>query len=348
MIISYSDDVSVDRMKTHEQGFTLIEMLVVMAILAVLPTMIVPAIQAAREAAAHSEASVNLNQLIAASQEYHNRQGSYPRRIDDLVGWNFTPLDQEVAQGKKNGYLYEIVESNQSHCRIEAKPEYVGITGSLCLGAVIGYSNVQTYQILSAGADAAKERVFNNICTKAAETAARLLIGTSAASQVRDYVQSPEAVNDVFNALDGDSDGKINVEEMVSSPSAIRDGELRGPLDQFLAYVAREMKFDSLSEEQKRAIHIPDGNLRQTSNASLFSYDRVRLLTRVCINQADISNSLCVKLDDAAAAEASGDLQGRNRNILRYQDQVRSQIGQVISGSDAQTLITLTDVIKAR
>ena len=350
----HNNCASIKRTPTHDQtnaqGFTLIELLVVIALLAVFPTVLIPAIQAAREARAHSDASANLNQLVVASREYRNRNGSYPARIDDLVGWNFTPLDPHVAQGKKSGYLYEIVESDQSRCRIEAKPEYPGITGSLCFGKVIeGYFNVQSYQIISAGADQAKEQMLNNIAAKAAETAAKLLrLDMSAASQVREHAQSPDAVGSAFNALDSNFDGGVSLNEMTVSPSIIQDTQLRGPLDEFLAYVAREMKLESLSEEEKSAVRVQAGSVPPSVEGSLFSYDRMHRLTRAWINQPDISNSLCASLDAAAAAEQSRNYRARNDSIWQYQALVRSQIGLSIAGSDAQSLITLTEVIIAR
>jgi prepilin-type N-terminal cleavage/methylation domain-containing protein len=262
----HSNTPALRQTSSNEHGFTLIELLVVIALLAVLPGLLIPAIQKAREAYSANEAAAGVNQLSIASQEYRNRTGSYLDRVDDLIGWNFTPLDPEVAQGKKNGYLYEIVEADQDHCRIETRPEFPGITGSLTMGAVVtrDYNHVRTYQIISAGADRAKERMINNIRAKAAETVVRLLrFDNSATPQVRSYVESPDALHGVLNTLDGDDDGSVSVEEMLTSSSAIPDTELRGPVEEFLAYVAAEMKLDSLSVEAKRSIAVGVADLHQ-------------------------------------------------------------------------------------
>jgi prepilin-type N-terminal cleavage/methylation domain-containing protein/prepilin-type processing-associated H-X9-DG protein len=60
-------------------GFTLIEMLVVIAIIAVLTALLVPAVMAARKAAMTAECQSNLRQLGAAIIQYRDQNGAYPQ-----------------------------------------------------------------------------------------------------------------------------------------------------------------------------------------------------------------------------------------------------------------------------
>jgi prepilin-type N-terminal cleavage/methylation domain-containing protein len=96
------------RAQTWRSGFTLIELMVVIAVIGVLCALLLPAVQAAREAARQTQCKNNLKQLALAAHNYYDVANVFP---PGQMRMNFT------AKPKFRGYtmfvyLLPYVESN--------------------------------------------------------------------------------------------------------------------------------------------------------------------------------------------------------------------------------------------
>lgn len=84
---------------TRHSGFTLVELLVVITIIGILMGLLIPAVQAAREAARRNQCSTHINNLAKAAFQFEMAKKRYPGWLESFgtFAGTFDPSDRETA-----------------------------------------------------------------------------------------------------------------------------------------------------------------------------------------------------------------------------------------------------------
>lgn len=104
----------------RKQGFTLVELLVVIAIIGVLVALLLPAVQAAREAARRMQCKNHLKQLALAMHNYHDVNSAFP-------------IGALPVGGDYDGHSW--------YSRILPQIEQTALFNTLNFGAIVGNNN---------------------------------------------------------------------------------------------------------------------------------------------------------------------------------------------------------------
>jgi prepilin-type N-terminal cleavage/methylation domain-containing protein len=232
------------RQRQRHVGFTLLELVVVIAIIAILIGLLLPAIQKVREAANERQCTVKLRRIATAQKAFFQTHGSYSGSFVELgLSAEFPCSDPACSSRQNQGYLYELVlDPSGGIWRATGTPAAVGKTGSATFtidqNEVLASAPIQEAQTVH-------RQMFDNINARALQTMFQLIHDQqSNLPQIIRDLEAPDTPPAAFRQLDVNGDGVVTFTEILNYGGVGSDA-----LGGFLTFVGQRMELGAGGED---------------------------------------------------------------------------------------------------
>ncbi|MCM8812021.1 MAG: prepilin-type N-terminal cleavage/methylation domain-containing protein [Candidatus Omnitrophica bacterium] len=118
--------------RKKSKGFTLVEIMIVVAIIALIAAIAIPNLLRARHNANETSAIGNVRTLVAALESFRANQTppAYPADLDELSSADPQYVPDELTDGSQQGYDFAFTQVSDNEYTLLATPTVDGVTGT--------------------------------------------------------------------------------------------------------------------------------------------------------------------------------------------------------------------------